>query len=181
MTALLHVRAQRPLPAELAMPPSEPIDVVELIDVTELGAPLGIKCRIRIVPALADRVDTADVLRQLVSTLTATAHDPQLAPMRVVVLHGELPELGGFHSVRDGMRFVQRVHAGIGGVSDSGHILAFAVTGRHGAELVVFWLWLHTMPYHTAPPMLIITSASLFEGRGRGLEQLAFSVPRMPR
>lgn len=178
MTALLHVRAQGSIPAELAMPPSEPIDVVELIDVTELGATLGIQCGIRIIPALAERVDTADVLRQLRDTLIATERDPQLAPMRDVVLHGELP-IGGRHQTpQDGLRFVQRVRAGIGGVSDSGHILAFAVTGRHGAELVVFWLWLSMAPYRTVSPMLIVTAAALFEGGVRGLEPLVVGLPR---
>jgi len=179
--ALLHVRAQRPLAAEQAMPPSEPIHVVELIDVTELGAALGIKCRIRIAPDLAERVDTAGVLRQLCSTLAATARDPQLAPMRDVVLHGEPPVGGQVHAIQDGIRFVQRVRAGIGGVSNSGHMLAFAVTGRSGAELVVFGLWVSMAPYHVVPPTLIVSSASLFGDGLRGLDALALdAIRRLP-
>ncbi|HWO26708.1 MAG TPA: hypothetical protein VNO30_48595 [Kofleriaceae bacterium] len=55
MTALRHVQAQRP----------SAIPTIERVDLTELGAPLGMKCRIAMFPELADRVDAATMLAQL--------------------------------------------------------------------------------------------------------------------
>lgn len=161
--ALLHVRGEpEPPDSEPTIPPSEPIDVIEMVDITELGATLGLRCQVRLASELADRVDVTGALRQLCSTLLATPHDPQLATMRDVVLRGQPPLVPAVRSYQDEIQFARRVRAGIGGVTESGHMMAFAVTGRLRAELVVFVLWITSTPYRVMPPTLVVASADLF-------------------
>jgi hypothetical protein len=164
MTALRHVQSQRgDLPA-VALPPSEPISVIELIDITELGPALGIQCQIRLNPKLADRIDVASALRQLCAVLRATLSDPTLDAMRAVVLHGQRPLALPAQPLQDSLRYVQRLRAGVGGVSGGGHMLAFSVTGRHGdGELLVFMLWTSPRAHPTAPLTLIVSSVGLFD------------------
>jgi len=163
--ALQHVRGEPEPPdsePDIPPPPSEPIDVIEMVDITELGAALGLRCQVRLASELADRIDVTGALRQLCSTLLATPHDPQLAAMRDVVLRGEPPIVPAVRSYQDEIRFARRVRAGIGGVAESGHMMAFAVTGRLRAELVIFLLWLAPTPYRVMPPTLVVASVDLF-------------------
>jgi hypothetical protein len=181
MTALRHVRALRdPLPTEPPPAGPEPISVVELIDITELGATLGMKCPIRLVPALAERIDVAATLRQLVAVLAATEHDPALSAMRSVVLRGE-PPVATSHTIQDGLRFVARVRAGIGGISEGGHMLAFSVSGRSGSELIVFVLWPSLQPRSASPPSLIVAAPSLFDPRSPSWDMLPLGAIRVLR
>jgi hypothetical protein len=148
MTALRQVRSQR-VPA---------VPVVELIDLSEIAEALGIKCRVRLQPSLAERIDAAAVLRQLRAALLATVRDPAFDLMRSVVLHGECPP-GRPPRVDEVRRFLVRVRAGVGGISGHGRLLALTVDGRRGAELVLFFLWLPPTSYTPFPPSLFLTAA----------------------
>lgn len=150
MTALRHVLDQRPT----AVP------VVELIDITEIAAVLGIQCRVKLSPSLAGRIDAAAVLRRLRAVLAATQRDPAFDLMRAVLLHGAAPP--GKPIAGDArQRFMVRVRAGIGGISEHGRILALTVEGRRGAEMIVFTLSLSPVKYVHLPPSLFVTSADM--------------------
>lgn len=147
MTALRHVLDNRPA-----------VPVVELIDITDIAAALGIACRARLTPTLADRIDAASALRQLRDALVATLRDPALDLMRRVVLGGESPSIKPT-SIDVTRRFMTRVRAGIGGVAEHGRLLALAVDGRrgHGPEMVVFLLLLSPVAYVSYTPTVVLT------------------------
>jgi hypothetical protein len=146
MTALRQVRGAQEPPDR---PPAFP--VVELGDLTDAGAALGMRCRIGIFPGLAARVDGARALTRLRDLLLATAGDPALELMRAVVLRGETPERPlGIADVTAARTFIARVRAGLGGVSLGGRMLALQVDG----ETVLYTLWM--VPRRD--PMLIVTS-----------------------
>jgi len=156
MTALRHVLDQRPA----AVP------VVEMIELSEVAAALAIQCRVRMSPVLADRIDAVGALRRLREALIATERDPAFDLMRRVVMHGEAPvaRMTGFHI---GRRFLDRVRAGIGGISEHGRMLALMVDGRRGPEMVVFMLWLAPVPYVPYRPSLILaTTDGTLDGPG---------------
>lgn len=115
MTALRQVQAQRP-PA---------VPVMELVDLTELGAPLGFKCRIVMAPGLADQIDAAGALARLRDVLLATDRDGSFEVLRAVTLRGEPRRFrltqGTFDEAR---QLVARARAGLGGVSKGGRMLA---------------------------------------------------------
>jgi hypothetical protein len=154
MTALRNVLGQRS--------GSNAVPVIELVDITEVGTPLGIKCAIKMVPALTERIDAAAMLTQLRDALITTAKDPQLALIRSVVLAGERPSVQP--EVIDPRPFFARVRAGIGGVSESGRMLAMSVAGRRGAEMVLFWLWMTPVKYVERAPFGVITTPDGFSG-----------------
>jgi hypothetical protein len=147
MTALRQVLDARP---------AVPVPVVELIDITEIGAALGFACKVRLGPTLADRIDAASVLRQLRDALVATLRDPALDLMRRVVLGGESPTMKP-SPIEVTLRFLTRVQAGIGGVSEHGRLLALAVDGRRGTEMVVFLLLLSPVAYLKYAATLVVT------------------------
>src|ERR1041384_1586220 len=94
MTALRHVRNQRASARE-GEDENEgegegAVPVVEMIDVSEIAAALGIQCNVILSPMIADRIDVATVLRQLRDALAATERDPAFALMRAAV-RGEHP------------------------------------------------------------------------------------------
>src|SRR5215831_17893452 len=80
MTALRHVLDQRP-------------SVVPVVEMIEVGAAMGIQCRVRMAPVLADRIDAVGALRRLRDALIATERDPAFDLMRRVVMHGECPTI----------------------------------------------------------------------------------------
>ncbi|HET9621762.1 MAG TPA: hypothetical protein VFP84_10365 [Kofleriaceae bacterium] len=85
VTALRHVRAAVE-PDEPAMPPAVPaIDVRELVDLTEIGAALGMRCPIVMHPELVGQVEVGAMLRQLRAALGT----PQLAVMCAAVMRGD--------------------------------------------------------------------------------------------
>ena len=153
MTALRNV--QGPRPGTNAVP------VLELLDITDIGARLGIKCGVKMVPALAERVDAAATLTQLRDALITTLNDPHLALLRSVVLAGERPWVP--LEPRD-PRFFARVRAGIGGVNESGRMLALRVAGRGGIELVVFMLWTTPVKYIERAPFIVVTTSDAVSG-----------------
>jgi len=126
MTALRHVQEGRP----------GVIPTIELVDLTELGAPLGFKCRLAMFPGLAERVDAAAMLVRLRDALLATEGDRSLSLLRRVTLGGARARMpasmgGALEEVR---QFVDRARAGIGGVSESGRMLALYVETRPGSS-----------------------------------------------
>lgn len=157
VTALRQVLAQR-----------SQIPVVELLDLTDAGAQLGMKCSISVFPALADRVDLKVMLEKFRDHLLTGRPDGPLAMMRGSVLAGEGTNFPlGLRTVRDGADFVARVRAGAGGVgrifvdraqagagevSESGRILALEVEGKRGVETVLFML------QPGGRPSLVVTS-----------------------
>jgi hypothetical protein len=148
MTALRQVLDQRP----------SVVPVVEMIELSEVGAAMGIQCRVRMAPVLADRIDVVGALRRLRDALIATERDPAFDLMRRVVMHGECPVIKSI-SIDAGRRFLARVRAGIGGISEHGRLLALVVDGRHGPEMIVFMLWLAPVNYVQYRPSLVLTSA----------------------
>ena len=137
MTALRHVQAQRPEPVA----ERRAIPVVELIDVSEIAAPLGYKLRVTVAPSVVDRIDVAATLTRFRDMLLSTTRDRQLDLMRDVVLRGEQPAARLRADWLDDLRrFLDRARAGLGGLSDSGRWLAMAVDGKTGPMMVMFHL-----------------------------------------
>ena len=153
VTALRHVRVPR----------TEAVPVVELVDASAIGEPLGTQCRVLVQPELAERIDIAAALRQLRSVLLTTTPDPDFDLMRAVVLRGERP-YSAPPTIADGLRFLVRLRAGIGGVCPSGRIVAFSVAGASGVEQVVFLLWIMPVRYLQLRPTLVVTSTDFSLG-----------------
>jgi len=150
MTALRHVQAQKP--------PAFP--VVELVDLTEVGAALGFKCRIVMAPGLTGQIDTASVLVRLRDVLLTRDRDGALETFRAVVLRGERRQFRLTQSTFDDAReLILRARAGLGGVSEGGRLLAMHVDGKSGAIMVLFTLWIvpEFVPM-TREPSLILAS-----------------------
>jgi hypothetical protein len=128
-TALEHVLARRPA-----------ISVLELIDLTEEGKALGLRGQMGIFSDLAERVDGRAALERLRAILHATADDPATSQLRSVLLDGQppaAPSRGVYQRLEEGRRFLARARAGLGGVSESGKMIAFGV----GGEIAVGLLW----------------------------------------
>ncbi len=175
MTALRHVLAQRPDHMPGAIPSAIP--TVEYVDVTEVAAAVGLRCRISVAPELAHSIDVERTLRRLHETLVAAQHDPALSIMRTIALQGRAilgprpPQ--GFRQTQQAVQFVKRVRAGIAGVSDDGWRLALPVVPRPASSgepaategsvpvapegpLGLFDLWLSFAA--ARPPLLIVSS-----------------------
>ena len=150
MTALRHVQEDRPTA----------IPTIELVDLTEVGAPMGFKCRIVMYPKLVERVDGAATLERLRDALLVTEGDRALALMRAVTLLGERARMpSSMAALEEGQRFVNRARAGIGGPSESGRMLALHVEVRRGAEMLLFLLQVTpTFAFVHRTPTLVITS-----------------------
>lgn len=148
--ALRHVLAARP--------DDEPtIAVVEMLDVTQAAARLGMRCRVMLHPELASAAGAA--LDHLTRVLRGTADDHQLANLRAVVLRGEPV------TARPGYvdPFMRRIRAGLGGISEGGTMLAAHVDDR----MTLFMLWLLPPGYVERPPTLLVTTPETMEWRVR--------------
>lgn len=131
VTALRHVRAAvaEPPPEPAAMPP---IDYLELIDITEIGAALGLRCAITLHPNLLGEIEVGAMLGQLRAAL---AH-PSLAVMRDAIIDGVPPERNfDMVEVRD---FRDRLARGRAGTSAQGRMAALRLDGKRGPVLVAF-------------------------------------------
>ena len=140
-TALGHVKGQRPAS----------IPVVEMVDLTEHAARLGLRCRILMSPDLTEACGVLAV-EKLRDALHATQDDPATRHFRAVALAGErrVPDRCSPREIlAEGGRFMARARAGIGGVSPDGSMIAFQVAAGRGIETVVCTLWMMTVP--TAP------------------------------
>jgi hypothetical protein len=125
VTALQRVLAQRPSSIPSAIP------TIEFVDLTELAASLQLKCRLSASPALARIIDAKPTLERFHELLVVNRRDPALSLVRGVALQGEYVELGMTPaSLRDGAAFLQRVRAGLGGVSANGRMLALRAVPR---------------------------------------------------
>lgn len=172
VTALRHVRAAVAPPPEAA-PPMPPIDYLELIDISEIGAALGLACMITMHPRLLGRIEVGAMLGQL---RTALAH-PSLAVMREAVIHGAVHERSfDIQEIRD---FLRRLEHGRTGASPGGHMLALRIDraappsggavgraqvptddGRDGPVLVTFTLMTPpAIARATVPVRLMISTA----------------------
>jgi hypothetical protein len=136
------------------------IEVVEMDDITELGAELGFRCTISITHALTAEVAARTVLEKLRDVLIKTPGDPALDTIRGVMLYGrDMRRPRQMTQWMDDLRlFVARVRVGIGGVSDGGTMLAMPLAGASGVVMTVvqlgFWL---ARP--TTPPRVVLTTA----------------------
>jgi hypothetical protein len=131
MTALQRVLAQRPGSIPSAIP------TVEFVDLTELAESLNLKCQVVASPALVRIIDVKPTLERFREMLVVTRHDPALALVRSVALRGEHIQFEVTHaSANEGVAFIRRLQAGLGGVSANGRILALRAVPRpmpHGA------------------------------------------------
>jgi hypothetical protein len=153
-TALRRVKAKRP----------GSVSVVELVDLTELAAARGMKCRIMMFPELADRVVPERMLDRLRDVLQASEGDDATAQFRAVAFRGEGPDVPERRSLfPDQPAFLARAKAGIGGISASGFFLALAIEGKRGLEMLLFHLvvtpTLATSP--ARPPFIVVTAPDL--------------------
>lgn len=133
--ALRHVRDPKP----------KPFPVDELFDITDVAAPLGIKCPVKIYSSLSDRVEVVRLLERLRDVLVATERDRAMDVMRAVVLHGRSYQRARTTVIRETVAtyarrwgFLTRARAGIGGINDEGDMLSMTVEARAGVENVLF-------------------------------------------
>jgi hypothetical protein len=157
VTALRQVRSER----------RSAVPVVEFIDVSDIGEALGLHGRMLLVPELAERVDVTAVLKQLRTVLVTTMRDHAFSLMRAVVLSDERP-FASMPRLQDLLVFRDRTRAGVGGIDESGRMLAFAVPGSPIAEMVVFTLWHTPARYTDTPPSMLITPADFVLGDPEG-------------
>jgi hypothetical protein len=166
MTAARHVRAEagddpgdHEVDAGDAPARGPAVPVLEMIDLAEVAAPLGFRCRVVMQPSLAERVDAATALARLCDVLLATTMDRAFEMMRSVVLRGLRPRIRLVaESFEDVSRFVDRAVAGVAGVSEAGHMLALTIDGKRGPARLLFALQL--MPdfvQSDREPCLILT------------------------
>ena len=116
---------------------ASPMSVVELIDGTAEATRLGLRCTVRVWPALAARVDVTAAITRLRDVVLATSADPAMAAFVAATIHGEKQAR---HTTRDfaGMKqFLRRARAGLGGVSGDGHMLAIPVATAGGLVTMV--------------------------------------------
>jgi hypothetical protein len=149
VTALRQVLAQRP----------SRIPVIELFDLSALGARLGFTCRISAFPDLVERVDPRHMLERLRADLMKSDKDEELALMRAAALCGERPRFPARYgeALAEIAPFLARARAGREGVTTSGHLLAMELEGKRGAEMVLFSLQLVPHFVHVnRDPLLII-------------------------
>jgi len=180
-TALQHVLRQRPEEAPPEAEPAErsPVPVVEIADLSEDAARLGLRCRVTIDAALAARIDGSALLARIRDLLIATAGDPATERFQAVVLRGEQPIAPprSFAALEEGRRFLARARAGLGGVSPSGWAMALNVEGRAGLETVLCVVWHLWRPHvpDREPVLLLATADAIRIEYGEGT--LALLVP----
>jgi hypothetical protein len=154
-TARRQLLAERAEAAPVPEPESPPepgaapqpvaVPVIELLDVTDEAARLGLRCRVAMFPSLAERVAPASVLTRLRDVLIGTAGDPATSRLCAVALTGQDPPRPTRtpRDIEALRRFLQRARAGLGGTTDDGTMLALHVAGRDGIVPV-----LCTLTYH---------------------------------
>jgi hypothetical protein len=159
-------------------PPSEPVPVVELQDVSEGAARFGFRCRVAMFPSLIERAEPASVFSHLREVLVGTVGDPSTALLYSVAFLGQRPPRPrrtdrGVAALR---QFLQRVRAGLGGTTDDGSMVAFHVAGRDGLVLV-----LCTLSEHDASLVLMTIDRADLEFRDRFAVELAAVRTATPR
>ena len=151
------------------------IEVVEMDDVTAIAAEVGLRGRIAMARALAAEIDPRDALVRLRDLALATSDDPAMELLRAVALRGERPELTpslrGYSQLR---RFVARVRAGLGGVSEGGSVLALPLAGRRGLVMMVVHLGFGVLRPETSPAIVLTT----VDGAAFYVDAIALRSPR---
>lgn len=114
--------------------PASRVPVIEMFEVTELAARVGLRCEVAFSSSVPPRLDRERVLARIRDALLGTEADPQTEVLRAGVLRGELAgklKAAGSHPVlemyRGTRQFLKRAAAGIGGVSEGGTLLALVV------------------------------------------------------
>jgi hypothetical protein len=149
-TALQHVRRRKPK-----------VPVIELRELTAEAAALGIQCRVFVFPGLAERLGAETLLRRLRDAMVATDGDPATRLMHAVVMKGERPLIawGSPRALLESERFLARVRAGLGGVSESGTMMALYVAAKRRVETVLCMLWVSMVPaLASREPSIILTT-----------------------
>ena len=132
--------------------PRPAFSVVEAVDLSSEAARLGLRSPVRAYPGVTARADATVVLERLRDVLLATTSDPTTEPLRSQLIHGEpprLPRLPPSELLEEEGRFIVRARAGIGGLSDSGRLLALPIDGHAGPVMILCIL-------HVAPPVGIL-------------------------
>jgi hypothetical protein len=149
-----YVAARRAVLA--AKPQTKPPFIVdELRDWTDLAYPLRVHCQVSASSAL-DGVDPTGVLTDLREIVCSSPDDPAMQRMRAVVLDGrhvvlEPPDPRSRAAIQ---QFLVRARAGIGGIAETGTMLAFA---HAGTMLLVSVGWRTPADL---PPSIVITRVS---------------------
>jgi hypothetical protein len=170
-----------------------PVPVVELVDVSEVAAAVGLKGRVVMYPDLVERVDPRVALSRLRQLLVAAAHDERTSLFQTVLMKGERPApvstttvetaevmamIGMMYGERfarrstdpdaslPSQRFFERAQGGLSGPSDSGFFLSVTVEGRRELEHVVCMLWglvPVTLPIVRDPFVVLRSARSLLD------------------
>jgi hypothetical protein len=139
------------------------VPVVELVDLTETAAELGLHSRAVISPTLIRQVDGRVVLQRIRDVLLASEGDPRTALFRGVLLRGErLPPrpLTSGHTVMDAQQFLEHAREAVAGVRTLGIFLSVPVPAGEQMLGVVAGLWgLPIEPWMPFAPTLILDSA----------------------
>ncbi len=143
MTALRHVIAQREPDEPVSDPPADepPLPFVELRDLTDIARDFAITCRVVMYPSLSD-IDPREALAAMCLLLGKTREDRAFDLFRDVLLAGERPRINLEHRVEEAILFANRVRAGIGGISNGGHMLAMHLDSASGSRIALFLLQL---------------------------------------
>ncbi len=132
-------------------------EFIEALELTDLARELGCRCAVSMLPDLAQKVDPRAAVSRLREVLLATAEDPKLQLFRAVVLYGtplKQPRRAGFEDVQPAIRFLDRVRAGIGGISDGGTMLALHI----GAVPMVCTVLQTSLAQTDREPRVVMTS-----------------------
>lgn len=191
-TARRHVLAAR----DDATAPRTPIDVAEVIDLSEPARELGYACNVVVYPTVADAADLAQVLVAVRTALSIAGADVPTALLRDLVLRGIAPR---HHRVTRDPEFLARARAGLTSVSSDGRVLAVHVQGRTQMVTVLAAVWRatptlvlmsldDTMSRLLAPPLravqLLPTSTPtlflIFNGQRHRITREPFVIGRHP-
>jgi hypothetical protein len=139
VTARRHVVARAARDGEA---PDRPRGIVveEMLDLEAEGARLGLQCPIMMTASLAARVDPVAVLERVRDVLRATDKDAATRVLRAAVLRGErasLPVRTPRAWMEEARRFITRVRAGLGGLSEWGTLMAVHLDGMRGPVVVI--------------------------------------------
>lgn len=136
---------------------AETMSVVALEDVTSAAAALGLRCKVSIAESVLREVSAETVLEQLRHVLENTAADPAFDHLRAVAFNGEHPNLPAAPpAFREGLRnFAARVRAGVGGISETGTMLAMTVESHGSAKMIVCQLGFGLVRPRTNPAVTI--------------------------
>jgi hypothetical protein len=136
-----------------------PIIVVEMEDFTELATALGFRCSIAITTHLSKLVDPRVVLERFREVVLGTSADPAMESICGVALLGLDPVQHVYQPdwFQKMQRFVARVKVGVGGVSESGTMLAMTIQGKEGPVMMVCHLGFGIA--QKSRPRIVLTTA----------------------